>query len=248
MADWLCDIVTGAIAPSSSPETVSPTIEKSSSQHYSHPTYPRPQHSISPATAVPHVRSTIHPSPPPIPEGFESAGAGRLVTFSSPQLLASVIDRIAQGVGNPAGIPVALPQSASLDTMHIRTVGICPGSGSGVLLSGSRSNIPDLLFTGELSHHDALAVIERGSAVVALSHSNTERGYLHAVMRRKLEDALRKEWVVEREAGLKALEENAKEGGAGTVGGLEDALKDDTVVVDVSQRDRDPYGIMIRRI
>lgn len=246
MTDWLCDVVTGAIV-SSSPGTNLPNIEKSSSHNYSHPVYPRSQRSVSPATALPHVRSTIHPSPPPVPEGFESAGAGRLVTFSTPQPLASIIDRVAQGVGNPAGIPVALPQSASLDTMQIRTVGICPGSGSSVILSRDRSNIPDLVFTGELSHHDALAVIERGSAVIALSHSNTERGYLHAVMRQKLTDSLKGEWEAARKAGLEALEENAKQGGAGTASGVEDAFRDDTVAVDVSERDRDPYGIMVRQ-
>lgn len=129
--------------------------------------------------------------------------------------------------------------------MHVRTVGVCPGSGSSVLLRGVNS-IPDLVFTGELGHHDALAAIERGSAVVALSHSNTERGYLHAVMRAKLAEALRDEWHVERETGLKALQENAKQGGAGTVGGWEDAFGDETVSVSISERDRDPYGIMIR--
>ena len=108
--------------------------------------------------------------------------------------------------------------------MHIRTVGICPGSGSSVILSRDRSNIPDLVFTGELGHHDALSVIERGSAVVALSHSNTERGYLHAVMRDKLVHTLRQEW--------------------GQVNGGIDVSD---VHVEASELDRDPYGIMVRQ-
>ncbi|EAW06877.1 Nif3-like dinuclear metal center hexameric protein [Aspergillus clavatus NRRL 1] len=242
MADWLCDIVTGAIAPSTDS---SPSVSASSSKHYSTPTYPHPQPaSASPSSAVPHTRSTIHPSPPPLPEGMESAGMGRLVTFDTPQPLTAIVDRIAQGVGHPGGIPIAVPQSVAVDDMKIRTIGICPGSGSSIL----RGSLPDLLFTGELSHHEALSAIERGSAVIALAHSNTERGFLHAVMREKLAAELTGEWEVQRGEGLAALQESTKQGGAGVVEGLQDAYNDCECVVDVSERDRDPYGIMIRRV
>jgi import inner membrane translocase subunit TIM54 len=78
--------------------------------------------------------------------------------------------------------------------------------------------LPDLLFTGELSHHEALAAIERGSVVVTLFHSNTERGYLHDVMRHKLADAIKQEF------------QSAEE-----------------PVVAVSKADRDPYGIVVRK-
>lgn len=232
MADWLCDIVTGAIAPTS---TTKPTIQKSSSTHYSHATFPDPQ-PASPATPVPHVRTTIIPSPPPVPEGMDSAGMGRIVTFDEPQPLTAVVDRIAQGVGYPGGIPIAIPQTASVEDLKIRTVGVCPGSGSSILLKGTGGKIPDLLFTGELSHHEALAAVERGSVVVALAHSNTERGYLRAVMREKLADAVKKEWEAQREEGLK--------GGAV----LKEVFEDAECVVDVSEKDRDPYGIMIRQV
>lgn len=130
--------------------------------------------------------------------------------------------------------------------MQIRTVGVCPGSGSGVLVKGTGGNLPDLLFTGELSHHEALAVIERGSAVVALAHSNTERGYLRTVMRGKLMDTLKSEWKTERDQGLKALEDCVKEGGAGLVDGLDEMYRDEECEVGVSEADRDPFGIMVR--
>ena len=84
--------------------------------------------------------------------------------------------------------------------------------------------IPDLLFTGEMSHHDALAAIERGCAVVTLFHSNSERGYLRDVMQGKLQGALEGEWEV-----IRKEEERA----------------DVDVSVDVSERDRDPYGIVV---
>ena len=35
-----------------------------------------------------------------------------------------------------------------------------------------------LFLTGELRHHDALAALDRGCAVIVTGHTNTERGYL----------------------------------------------------------------------
>ncbi|KAE8147524.1 NGG1p interacting factor 3 [Aspergillus avenaceus] len=230
MGDWLCDIVTGAIVPS---PDAAPAIQQSSSKHYSHPAYPNPQ-PVTAASPTPHDRSTIHPSPPPVPEGMESAGMGRLVTFHEPQPLTSIIDRIAQGTGHPGGIPIAIPQSASVDDLKIRTVGVCPGSGSGVLMKGK---LPDLLFTGEMSHHETLAAIERGSVVVAVAHSNTERGYLRAVMQGKLQDFLKGEWEALRT-------EESKQSAAD----LAEAYQDTECEVHVSQADRDPFGIMVRRV
>ncbi|PLB36001.1 Nif3-like dinuclear metal center hexameric protein [Aspergillus candidus] len=232
MADWLCDIVTGAVTPSND---AAPAIEKSSSQSYSQAVFPQPQPaSATPSSAVPHERSTIHPSPPPVPEGLESAGMGRIVTFQTPQPLATIVDRIGRGTGNPGGIPIAIPQSASVDDLKIRTVGVCPGSGSSVLFKAP-GGIPDLLFTGELSHHEALAAVEQGSVVVALAHSNSERGYLRAVMREKLAGTLATEWETARKQP-----ENAP--------AWEKAYADTESAVDVSNQDRDPYGIMIRQV
>ncbi|RAK76180.1 Nif3-like dinuclear metal center hexameric protein [Aspergillus fijiensis CBS 313.89] len=236
MADWLCDIVTGAIITPATP--TKPTLTQSSSATYSHPVYPAPQPATQ-ATKVPkHTRHTILPSPPPLPEGVEdTAGMGRIVTFTDPEPLTAIIDRIAQGVGFPGGIPIAIPQGASVDALKIRTVGVCPGSGSGVLMK--KSPIPDLLFTGELSHHEALAAIERGSVVVALAHSNTERGYLRAVMREKLAKEVEETWRVRREEGLQQQKD--------AEGGLKEVFADGSCEVAVSEKDRDPYGIMVRQ-
>lgn len=95
----------------------------------------------------------------------------------------------------------------------------------------------DLIFTGELSHHEALAVTERGGCVVTLFHSNSERGFLEGVMKDALEKELKGEWGrVRREelvGGKKVPEE------------LRDALADESVKVEVSKVDRDPYGIVV---
>ena len=159
---------------------------------------------------------------------------GRLVTFTHPQPLTHLIERIARGVGNPKGFPVAIPQSRQVEDIDITTVAICAGSGGSVL----KDVDADLLFTGELSHHEALAATERGSCVVTLFHSNTERGFLHSVLKEKLARGLREEW------GRVRKEMKRREEGALTPE-WEDALGDADVVVEVSECDRDPYGICI---
>lgn len=157
---------------------------------------------------------------------------GRIVRFEESQSLTSIIDRIARGVGNPKGIPIAIPQNRTVESINIRSVGICAGSG-GSLFSGLDV---DLLFTGELSHHETLAAIENGQVVITLFHSNSERGFLHNVLKSQLSAAIREEWVKVKK------EERAKENVSPDV--LE-ALEDDYVIVEVSEVDRDPYGILI---
>lgn len=249
MADWLCDVVTGNYE--SSQAELKPSIKDCSSTLYSAPTYPQSQSvpeiaSASNSQKLPHSRSTINPSPPAsIPQGFEDAGSGRLVTFNEGQPLTTLIDHIGRGVGLQAGIPIAIPQGRSVDEIRIRTVGMCPGSGSGVLLRGC--DIPDLLFTGEMSHHETLAATEQGSVVISLAHSNSERGYLRAVMQSKLQEELSQCWKSERQAALQALQDSAKQGGATPAAFGEEVYMDASVEVSVSEADRDPYGIMIWR-
>jgi hypothetical protein len=170
-----------------------------------------------------------------------NTGAGRLIEFSTPQPLALLIPRIAHAIGLPKGFAVAVPQTRGhgIEDMRISSVATCPGSGGGVV----RGCHADLIFTGELSHHEALAVTERGGCVITLFHSNSERGYLSAVMRAKLEDALSREWdKVRREERAKRARAAEAEGQGR---GIKEMLDDESVQVVVSTRDRDPYGIVV---
>lgn len=157
---------------------------------------------------------------------------GRLVTFDHPQPLTELIERIALGTGNPKGFAVAIPQGQSVEDINIQSVAVCAGSG-GSIFKGVDA---DLLFTGELSHHEALAATEQGRCVVTLFHSNTERGFLHSVMKPKLMKELYDEWVEvqEEESKLQDFEENWKA-----------ILADDDIRVSISKVDRDPYGIVV---
>lgn len=82
-----------------------------------------------------------------------------------------------------------------------------------------------------MSHHETLGAIERGSSVISLFHSNSERGYLRDVMQGKLQEQLEGEWETVRQG-----ERLGSDGGA---------LDDEGVRVDVSEEDRDPYGIVL---
>lgn len=83
----------------------------------------------------------------------------------------------------------------------------------------------DLLFTGELSHHEALAATEQGRCVITAFHSNSERGYLFFKMKRALEEKVKME--VAELASTDRWEE-----------GLDTAFK-----IEISQVDRDPFEI-----
>ena len=224
-----------------------------SQRSYSKPTYPGPASSGTDlqTDSIPHKRSVIHPSPQAALDtaNADSAsqstptytnsntGAGRLITFNSPQPLTHLIERIARGVGTPKGFPVAIPQSSYVEDIQIRNVGVCPGSGGSILSDCAAAGEGGLLFTGELSHHEALAVTEKGGCVVSLFHSNSERGYLHSVLKGKLESEVKSEWAKVRRNMLEEKEEVGED--------LENVLKDENVTVEVSERDRDPYGIVI---
>jgi putative NIF3 family GTP cyclohydrolase 1 type 2 len=153
---------------------------------------------------------------------------GRVVNFNEAQPLTALLDRIGKGLNNPKGFPIAIPQDANISDISIRSVGICAGSGGSLL-----GNLDvDLLFTGEMSHHEALAAIEKGQVVISLFHSNSERGFLAEVLREQLEDSVFEEWAKIREEEQE--NDNAKE-----------ALQDDNFEVVVSEVDRDPYGIVV---
>jgi putative NIF3 family GTP cyclohydrolase 1 type 2 len=122
-------------------------------------------------------------------EGFEGAGYGKIVRFRTPQKLGDIIGRITSGLVLPS-VHVAVPQSVTADKSQIKisSIGLCAGSGS--MLNGLDV---DLLFTGELSHHEALAAIEQGKCVITTFHSNTERLYLMTTMQNKLFPEIRKQ-------------------------------------------------------
>lgn len=125
---------------------------------------------------------------------------------------------------------VATPQTSNEPASRpITTIAICAGSGGSVF--GKLKQPVDLLITGELVHHEVLAVIEQGGSAICLNHSNSERAYLGAVMKGLLQAEVEKVWKEAREA-------NEEKSGQGWDG--------ESVAVDVSHADRDPFGYVVK--
>ncbi|OSS49240.1 hypothetical protein B5807_05294 [Epicoccum nigrum] len=251
LGDWLADIVTGtkksydaspsaAVTPAPQSEgDHDPFVQRAGEatlsvqrptfqlQHHPSQTTLRLSKDAPKTTSIPHTRRPIVAQTPEI-KTHPGAGMGRIVEFNDAQPLPILLDRIGKGLNNPKGFPIAIPQNAGIGDIKIRNVGICAGSGGSLL-----GNLDvDLLFTGEMSHHEALAAIEKGQVVISLFHSNSERGFLAEVLREQLEDTIEGEWQAIREE-LKGDER------------LQESLEDDDFEVAVSEVDRDPYGIVV---
>lgn len=247
LGDWLADIVTGTrkhpeLGDAGMGSEAVRTLKNQDDDPFvdkKRPTWALAHHPSSmqttlrlgnqsaPLTSIPHTRKPVIPQSPEL-ETHPGAGMGRVVHFDKPEPLPALLDRIGQGLNNPKGFPIAIPQTADISDLKIRSVGICAGSGASLL-----SNLDvDLLFTGEMSHHEALAAIEKGQVVISLFHSNSERGFLSDVLAEQLDVQVEEEWKKLRE------EETGAEG-------LEEALADEDFDVIISEVDRDPYGIAV---
>lgn len=79
--------------------------------------------------------------------------------------------------------------------------------------------------------------------MVSLFHSNSERGYLAEVMRARLEEEIKVQWGEVREGYYAKGEKEG--GGEEQEEGFEEVFKDESVTVEVSRVDRDPFGIVV---
>ncbi|KAI8938809.1 hypothetical protein NX059_004672 [Plenodomus lindquistii] len=255
LGDWLADIVTGARPKEdisdgepNHPTTQSPpddpfTEKKRPTFQLHHQPSQLTQRlaklasdnpNTTPTEALPHKRRPVKPQSPEL-KSHPGAGMGRIVEFDTPQPLPTLLDRIGKGLNNPKGFPIAIPQDTSIADITIRSIGICAGSGGSLL---SDLDV-DLLFTGEMSHHEALAAIEKGQVVISLFHSNSERGFLAEVLAGQLEEQVEGEW--------ERLRREEMEQGEGGEEEYMRALWEEEFEVVVSEVDRDPYGIVVLR-
>lgn len=122
-------------------------------------------------------------NPPP---GQEGSGEGRLHTLDE----GVDLDRLCKRIKTHLNLQFLRRAVSEKDdpkgNLIIKTIAICAGSGSSVL----KGVAADLYLTGEMSHHEVLAAVASGSHVVLTEHSNSERGYLQAVLRPTLEALL----------------------------------------------------------
>ena len=127
--------------------------------------------------------TVLHPRP-----DRPEAGMGRIVRLAEEAAFGALATRIAAELGVSSVEVAGRP-----DTAWVRTVAVCPGAGAEVVADSGA----DAVLTGEMKHHDLLALAESGVGVILAGHTETERGFL-PVWRDRLErtGGLPVEWRV----------------------------------------------------
>lgn len=136
-----------------------------------------------------YAATPIQPTSSYAPDAREAAGStgmGRLVKLKDEVEFGAMVESLKAQLDLPT-VRVALP--AGWEPSHpVSTVALCAGSGSGVFRLLRRP--VHVLLSGEMGHHDVLAATAAGQAVILCEHTNTERGFLRAVLQERLQAAL----------------------------------------------------------
>ena len=72
-------------------------------------------------------------------------------------------------------LAVSVVQRVGAADHLVQRVAVCPGAGGSLLRDLDHV---DAVVTGEMRHHDQLALMERGVGALLAGHTETERGYL----------------------------------------------------------------------
>ncbi|EFX87532.1 hypothetical protein DAPPUDRAFT_43076 [Daphnia pulex] len=119
------------------------------------------------ANASRYVR-IIRVEKPPIP----GSGMGRLIRLSEPITINRVVELVKTHL-KLQHVRLATAGNAE-NNMNVETIALCAGSGASLL----KNVKADVFLTGEMSHHEVLDAVHRGTSVILCEHSNTERGFL----------------------------------------------------------------------
>lgn len=82
------------------------------------------------------------------------------------------------------GVPTLRRADAqNVESLDVTRVAVCAGSGGSVFKSlfDMGKALPQLVVSGEMSHHDVLHLNQNGISVLLAEHTNTERGFLPTV-------------------------------------------------------------------
>ncbi len=124
-------------------------------------------------------------------EDEPGAGLGRIGTLDSPLALSELVRRTKSRLGAPFAGVVGSPERM------VQRVALVGGSGGGLIATAARKGA-DVLITGDLGHHDALAAHALGISVIDAGHFHTEKAAMTG-----FRDRLTSRF---REAGLTAVE------------------------------------------
>ncbi len=107
------------------------------------------------------------------PHPRRDTGAGRRLSLDQPVPLSVLAKRVKARLG----VNQVMVAAAGGGDPTVSTVAVCPGDG-GQLVDAAVAEGCRAYVTGEMSHHEVWACLNRGLSVILAGHTNTERGYL----------------------------------------------------------------------
>ena len=99
-------------------------------------------------------------------------GMGRRGRLATPASVDTLLGHLKDRLGLTY---LRVARSQTERAQPVERVAVCPGAGGSLL---APLEDVDFVVTGEMRHHDALAMSQRGITVCLTEHSNCERGYL----------------------------------------------------------------------
>lgn len=119
----------------------------------------------------------------PLPE--RNAGQGRRIVLDRALTTSEIAERLKAHLGVQR---LKLTAPGGDHARKISHIGVCAGSG-GELAPVAADNGCEMYVTGEMTHHQVMAHLDRGLGVILAGHTNTERGYL-PILAKKLKKEL----------------------------------------------------------
>ena len=108
----------------------------------------------------------------PMPD--RSAGQGRRIVLDQPMTTEEIGEKLKAHLGIER---LKLSPPGGDPARKITHIGVCAGAGADLALIAAENNV-ELFITGEMTHHEVLAHLDRGLGLILAGHTNTERGYL----------------------------------------------------------------------
>lgn len=119
----------------------------------------------------------------PLPE--RNAGQGRRIVLDQALTTTQIADKLRTHLGVDR---LKLTAPGGDHARQITHIGVCAGSG-GDLAPIAAEDGCEMYITGEMTHHQVMAHLDRGLGIILAGHTNTERGYL-PILARKLKKEL----------------------------------------------------------
>ncbi|ORX91172.1 NGG1p interacting factor 3 [Basidiobolus meristosporus CBS 931.73] len=123
---------------------------------------------------------------------LDGSGVVRILTLSHPTSLDMIVARLKLNLSVKHVRVAPSQRHAQQDgvfSQNIRTIGIYAGSNPSVFAAVKA----DVYFTREMSRQDMLMAASRGTSVILCQDPNTERSYLHHVLKPRLEKQFQNE-------------------------------------------------------